>query len=290
MSTSESATVPLTGAPAAGAPAASTPAPATSAAIPATGSTPPAAPSGFSIPDEFKEKPYLKGVDSQEKLFKMLDGAQELIGKRPSGIPGPEATPEEKAKFWESVGKPKTADEYKFETDPSIKINDKYVGEVKALMHKYNLTAEQATGLQKDVDALNMKYAKESGELDKITNTNFDKLASTLFGADREKVMATAKGLLDQFTPPSLRGELAKLSNENLVVLAGVLRGINDKYIKADSAPNMGGIVGGSTPESMREEARKLMQSPAYSNPMDPNHDSTLKKINELYRQATGGK
>ena len=87
-----------------------------------------------------------------------------------------------------------------------------------------------------------------------------------------------------------LKGEVAKLSNENLVVLAGVLKGISDKYIKADGAPGAAPAIGGETPDSMRAKARELMASPAYSNPMDPNHDGVMKQIDELYRRATAGK
>jgi hypothetical protein len=273
-----------------------TPAPAASNSTPGVqhtpGGNPPAsspspAPAGFSIPDEFKDKPYLKGVDSHDKLFKMLDGAQELIGKRPAGIPAPDAPQAEWDKFYDAVGRPKTAAEYQFEIDQSVKADVKVLGKIKEIMHKYGLTPTQAKGLQKDFDAFGAEIAKARGESLQIQNTNFDKLGAELFGVDRDKVMANGKTLLEQFTPPQLKGEVAKLSNEQLMVLAGVLKGISEKYIKADGAPHAQ-PAGGSNPDSLRAEARTLMATPAYSNPMDPNHAATCARINEIYKLASG--
>lgn len=157
-------------------------------------------------------------------------------------------------------------------------------------MHRYGLSAAQAKGIQKDFDAMGVAMAKEKGIALQQENTNFDKLAADMFGADRDAILARSKGLLDTFTPANLKGEVSKLSNENLVVLAGVLNNIHAKYIKTDGPP--GTPPGGSaqTPDALRAQARTLMNSPAYVNPMDPNHDTTRKQIDELYRQASGGK
>ena len=246
--------------------------------------TPPA----FSIPDAYKEKPYLKGVDSQEKLFTLLDGAQELIGKRPAGIPAPDAPPEEWNKFYDALGRPKTAAEYKFELPEGAKVDEKVIGEMKEILHRHGLTPTQATGLQKDLDAYAIKMATAKGIALQQQNTDFDKLASDMFGADRDKIMARAKGLIDTFVPANLKGEVAKLSNENLIVLAGVLNGIHAKYIKTDGPPGQPGL-GQETPDTLREKARGLMLEQSKIGPMDPRYDTLQKEIDALYRRAAGG-
>ena len=250
---------------------------------------PPTAPT-FVIPKDYADRPYLKGIDTPEKLFAMLDGAQTLIGQRPAGIPKADAPADEWNKFYDAMGRPKTAAEYEFEIDPAIKQDEKVVGEMKEILHRHGLTPIQAKGLQKDFDAFATKIAKERNLQIQQQNTDFDKLGTKLFGADRDKVMALGKGLLDEFTPAELKPLVASLSNENLMILSGVLKGIHGKYIKADGAPPPpgGGPPGGVTPDALRAEARALMGTPAYKDGMNPDHDRVCKQVDELYRRAAG--
>ena len=212
-----------------------------------------------------------------------------MIGQRPAGIPGPDAKPEEIEKFY-SATRPKTAAEYQFEIDPSIKADEKVIGKMKDLMFKHGLTPAQAKGMQKDFDAFAIETAKERGIQLQEQNTNFDKLAKDVFGADRDKILATSKGLIDTFTPPAMKAEVAKLSNENLIVLAGILNGIHAKYIKTDGAPPVPGSNSGDTPDTLRAQARALMASDAYTNSMHAEHMNVRKQVDELYRRASGVK
>ena len=256
---------------------------------PAAGAPPAAAAPVFSIPDAYKDRPDLKGVDSADKVFAMLDGAQTLIGQRPNGIPAPDAKPEELAKFYDAAGRPKTAAEYQFELDPAVKVDDKLVAQTKDLMYKHGLSAAQAKGLQKDFDQMAIAIAKERGIAMEKQNTDFTKLATDMFGADRDAILARSKTLIDTFTPANLKGEVAKLSNENLVVLAGVLNGIHAKYIKTDG-PSAGAPGANGTSETMRAEAMKIMGSPAYINSMDVGHEAAKARVAEIYRIISGGK
>jgi len=253
-------------------------------AAPAAAPAPAVAPS-FSIPKEYADRPYLKGVDSPEKLFSMLDGAQKVIGERPAGIPKPDAPQAEWDSFYRAMGRPEKAADYQFELDPSLKLDDKFVNSTKEIMHKYGLTPTQAKGIQKDFDAMMVAVAKERGvELAK-QNTDFNKLATDTFGADRDKAIATAKGLLDTFTPAALKPELAKLSNENLIVLASVLNGINAKYIKSDGAPLAPpGSMGGKSGADLRSEGQALMGTKAYTDAFHPDHAKTVARIAEIYK------
>lgn len=241
------------------------------------------------IPDGYKDKPYLKGIDSQDKLFAMLDGSQNLLGKRPAGIPAADAPQVEWDKFYETM-RPKTPAEYTFELDPTVKVDEKMVGRTKEIMHKYGLSAVQAKGIQKDFDAMAIEIAKEKGIQLQQQDTDFDKLATQVFGAEREQAIARGKQMLDQFVPAALKGEVAKLSNESLMVLAGVLNGVHAKYIKTDGAPITppGGTA--ETPDTLRARARELMVQQGKLNPIDPNYDLLQKQINEIYSRTGGVK
>lgn len=263
--------------------------------------TPPATPAAFSVPDTYKDKAYAKGIDSPDKLWAMLDGAQELIGKRPAGIPAADAPQAEWDKFYEATGRPKVATEYQFDygknadgtakTAPDLK----WESSVKEMMFKHGITAKQAVALQKDFDGLIANTVKEKNLQVQQDNQNFDQVSTELFGVDRDKVLANGKALLTEHVKdPRIQVALSKLPNEALMVLASALKSISDKFIKSPGAPsNVPGAPGsggaGSTgggKESMMAEARRLMTTPEYSNSMHPDNAKTLAKINQLYIDA----
>ena len=235
-------------------------------------------------PDAYKDRSYIKGLDSNDKVWEMLDNSQKLIGQRPAGIPAADAPKEVWDNFYKAMGRPEKAADYQFELDPSLKLDEKFVNSTKEIMHKYGLTPTQAKGIQKDFDAMMVAVAKERGVALQQQNTDFNKLATETFGADRDKAIATAKGLLDQFTPANIKPELAKLSNENLIVLASVLNGINAKYIKADGAPSAPpGSMGGKSGADLRSEGQALMATKAYTDAFHPDHAKTVARIAEIY-------
>lgn len=245
--------------------------------------TPPAsgaaAPS-FSIPDTYKDRPYLKGVDSVDKVYAMLDGAQSLLGKRPAGIPAPDAPAEDWAKFYDALGRPKTAGEYTF--DGVDKVDPKFLPKLQEVFHKHGLNATQAKGIFADVNAVLGALVQEKGVVDEKQNTDFDALGTKIFGVDRDKILASSKALLDQHTPPELKAEVAKLSNENLIVMAGVLNNISKMYIKEDGSFGKPTVTGLS-PTDVSARARTLMMTKDYTDPFHPNHAVVKKQVDELY-------
>lgn len=266
-----------------------------SATIPIPAPTPPAAPSAspatppagtpptFTVPDAYKDKPYLKGVDSIDKVFSMLDGAQSMIGKRPAGIPAADAPQEEWDKFYEAAGRPKTPAEYKFEAAEGMKHDEKLVSAMQAAMHKEGLSAKQALGVQKAFDSALAEVLKEKGIQAQQQDQNFDALAAKVFGADRDKILAQSKALIDKHATPELKPLLGEMSNEQLVAFAGVLNNIQKMYIKEDVAPGSLPSGTGMTPDQVSAEARKLMATPEYTNPFHAGHNEMVKKVADLY-------
>lgn len=242
--------------------------------------------SQFTVPDLYKDKPYLKGVDSPEKLFKMLDGAQELIGKKGPARPIDGAPQAEWDAYYEANGRPKTAAEYIFEPVEGLKYDEKLTQGVKDLMFKNGINAAQAKELQKGFDGLVAQIAKEKGLELKQMDTDFDKLGSESFGAQRDQILANSKALLDKFTSPNMKAYVSKLPNESLVVMADVLNNINKIYIKEDTVPAGGPTANGMTPAQMSAKGRELMASEAYNNPWHKDHARVAQEVKDLYNPA----
>lgn len=234
----------------------------------------------FVLPDAFKDKPYLKGIDSQEKLLKMLDGAQELIGKKGPALPKPEAPQAEWDAYYESIGRPKTAAEYVLEG--AEKGDQKFIPKVQAALHKAGLTSTQAKTVWSEVNVALGDYMKEKGISDAQADVDFDKLATDSFGADRDKILATSKAILDANVSPAMKAHIAKLSNENLIVMADVLNNINAKYIKQDG-PGGKPTATGMTPADLSNKARTLMAEQSKFNSFSPEFNALQKQIDECY-------
>lgn len=244
-------------------------------------SPPPVKVESFILPDAYKDKSYLKGVDSQEKLLKMLDGAQELIGKRGPAIPKDGATQAEWDAYYESKGRPKTAAEYTF--DGIDKADPKFLPKVQAAMHKIGLNPTEAKTLWGEVNVALGDYMKEKGLADQQQDIDFDKLAANTFGVERDKVLARGKELVDANISPTMKDAAKKLDNNAYVVLADILRNIDKKYISPDGAPLKGPTSIGMTPADVSSKARTLMSEQAKHNPMSQEYNNLQKQIDDLY-------
>jgi len=250
-------------------------------ANPPTEAPPPAPPApSFAVPDAYKEKPYLKGVDSLDKVFSMLDGAQTLIGKK--SIPGADAKPEDWEAFYDAKGRPKTAAEYKIEG--AEKSDPRFLSSVQKALHKIGATPSEANLLWKEVSAELDAISKEKGLVDQQADIDFEALASKTFGVNKETILSTSKGLLEKFAPSEMKPLIANLPNEQLILLAGVLDNINKTYIKQDGAPSGQPAATGRTPGEIQEQARQLMLKPEFSNPFLPGHDAVKKQVEQLYQ------
>jgi hypothetical protein len=260
------------------------------------GGTPPPAPATFEtiIPEEFKDRAYLNdlktlpvGAEGYNALFKKLDGAQTLIGKK-TGIPAPDAPEEEWEKFHSAL-RPAKAEEYEI-----AGADEESALAVKNIFHEAGLSKAQAAKLAAKFDAYVGEKTKAQREEAEKLDAEFEGLAKNAFGADTEKVLARSKEMIQQLTPASMAPFLNRLPNESLVLLAGVMETVRAKFMKED---NMGGGAGagGSAVDvsALRSEAQTLQSSEAWKNPWHKDHEKTVARVNEIYNsvsRASGGK
>lgn len=247
-----------------------------------SGAEPPEVPA-FSVPDTYKDRTWLKDVDSLDKLLAKADGAMKLVGTRPAGIPAADAPPEEWNKFYEAMGRPKTAAEYQItaddKTDPAFKeltLN---------AFHEAGLSPAQAKLLWDKVGGgAATLTAAQTAALD----TQFTKLATDTFGVNRDATLASSKALIEKFAPPSMKPMIAKMDNNNLILMAGVVDGMKKAYITEDAAPQGAPAAAGMTPADISLKARELMSKPEYGNASLPGHERVVKEVNELYSALRG--
>ena len=251
-------------------------------------STGPAAPpSKFidSIPTEFRDRPYLKDVADMPSLLKKLDGAQQLIGKRPAGIPDDKAAPEDWAKFFKYLGRPDVPDEYELKGPNDVKMPPEMEKNIRALFHKTGMTKKQASAVFSGyMDLLagdKAAVAKQKAD----TEASFDKLTKETFGADQDKALERARSMINKYAP-NFRGHLDKASNEVLVALAATIQGIHRDYIKEDGLSTNVSSGFGDNESTLRSEARVIMASPEFQSKMHPGHAQAAQKLKDIYARV----
>lgn len=234
----------------------------------------------FIIPDEYKDRDYAKGLKSNDDVWKMLDNAQKKIGEKTivAGIPGENATEDEIKQFNKLFGVPEKAEDYKLESDEKLKAmygdDDKAVlGQFKELLFKAGANEKQAAILKDGYNEIVGNIYKGLQDKQAEADKQFNELVTKTFGDRQDEVLNNAKKLINDFAPEGFKDQMAKLSSENLVVMAGVLDRIKEKYIDEDTL-DRGANNTGTTKEEVRRDIQKVIGSDAFRNPMHAEHET----------------
>lgn len=245
------------------------------------------------IPAEFHDRPYLKdwldkpsSPELMADVFKKLDGAEKLIGKKTvGGVPGLDAKPEEIEAFYHGL-RPAKPEDYEFKLGE--KPDEDFVKELRAAAHGAGLDKRQ---MSKFIDALAPGFAarqKAQDEAQSARDKEFEGIVATTFGKDNEKVVARVGEAIKDHTPEPLRPHIDKLDNNALAILTGIINAVLVKYVPEDELKSKGGGGGAGETDraTLQTEARKLMALPAYKDFQNPDHEKTTKRVAEIYANA----
>ncbi len=245
------------------------------------------------IPKELHDRPYLKDFLTMEqnpeafgKVFSKLDGAEALIGKK-VGIPAADAKDDEWNGFLSKL-RPEKADDYEIPTKEGAKPDPEFIKELRESFLAGDINKRQATkflanftkGIEKRVAAQAAAQAKQDAD--------FETLSKAAFGEESKPVMERVKAAISEHAPAVVKPFIDKLDNNSLVILMGVIDGIQKKYVPEDKLKPGGGNAGDNGQQTKREEAMKLMALPEYKDAFHPNHKATVDKVNAIYAEFKG--
>lgn len=253
------------------------------------------------IPEAYKAdesiQNILKTENPTEEFFKSYVNAQKLIGSRLQ-VPGEGATDADWQKFYRTSGAPE--DPAKYEMN-AVKLEGPD-GELATFIHsnrpkafmdkiaeagvKWGLTQRQMQGMLEDHDKALIEFDKQSLTQAQSTtaqqNTDFETMAKGAFGTQWEKSLERGKQFLEANVSQADREDLKGLDNKALILMAKALNNFIPKYTKEDTLNNR--HLSTMTPDNAKDEARKLMSHPAFSDVMHPEHE----KVVNAWRGAYG--
>lgn len=263
------------------------------------------------IPEAYSKEKWVQNVlKSPDKshvseFFSQFADLQTKLGqpKTEIKVPTDQSTPEEVQAFYKLLGVPDSVDDYKLESakfeDADKEIGafltnsrpDAFMSEIKAAAKTLGVNPKQLQGLLAAHDSAFIKHNRAAIEqfakAEQDDAIDFDAQFTQMFGDRKTSVIAEGRKMMDAIIPANspARVWLARQSNETLAGVAAVLDAFRQRYISEDSGLRSGSqqVASSANP---REEAQKLMATDAYRNPNHLEHESTRRRVRELYQQA----
>lgn len=256
-------------------------------------------PLAFTVPDEFKDKPWvaelLKNSNPNQELFKQHDHTLRLIGSRGAVVPGENATPQQLAEYRKAIGVPEKPDSYDIPPTqwedaekPLGEIIDKsrvpeILNAVKESAHRNGIPAKALASLVNDFEKATLKFQAQevqaAQERDRALNQDFVKLGVQYFGDRYQEILPNATNVLAKYVPENLRAVLHSLDNKSLMVVAAVADSIHRRGKTEGTIPAPTSKFG--EPGTLREQARELMKKPEYKD----RESHTYKQVVEIFKE-----
>ena len=251
------------------------------------------------LAEDLRESPTLAKFKTADDLAKSYINLESKISAKGVLLPGENATPEEREKFLNAIGRPESPDAYKLNEveglHESIKPTPETTAAFQAEAHKMGFTNEQANQLNgwylKQVSA--MAQAQEKADLEAMQKAetalradwgekfeaNKNMVAKMMLGAGGEEAIQALGDKANDPTVLKALGKIAGLLNEDQI---GNLKPVNT------TAPG-----NESKEEALAKiaEFSKQMSDPksAIADENSPDHKQAVKERTRLYGIAYGG-
>lgn len=256
-------------------------------------------PLAFTVPDEFKDKPWvaelLKNSNPNQELFKQHDHTLRMIGARGATVPGENATPQQIADYRKAIGIPDKAEAYEIpatqwdETEKQLgEFIDKsrvpdILNAVKESAYRNNIPPKALASLVNDFEKATLKHQAQeiqaAQERDRAQNLDFAKLGIQYFGDRYQEVLPNATNVLAKYVPDNLKAVLHSLDNKSLMVVAAVADSIHRRGKTEGTIPAPTSKFG--EPGTLREQARELMKKPEYRD----TNSQVYKQVVEIFKE-----
>ena len=241
------------------------------------------------LSDEIRADKSLENINDIESLAKSYVHAQKLVGSDKIPVPNKFATDKDWDAVYEKLGRPKTAEEYKFNLPEDQKVDEAALKNFSTQAHKLGLLPGQADGM---VKFYNEMIGNELAQADSIATSQREKAITELkteWGQAYDQKLQQANNVVANVFPKGFMDtnleDGTKLGDHPAVIkafatLAGKMG--EDNIIQA-SGPTM------LTPKQIDKEIASL-QAPgsAYWDKNHPGHAAAVEEVKTLFEQKHG--
>jgi len=241
------------------------------------------------LSDEIRADKSLENINDIESLAKSYVHAQRMVGADKIQVPNKFATEDDWKAVYEKLGRPKTAEEYKFNLPEDQKVDEAALKNFSTQAHKLGLLPGQADGM---VKFYNEMIGNELAQADSIATSQREKAITELkteWGQAYDQKLQQANNVVAGVFPKGFMdtnlADGSKLGDHPAVIkafatLAGKMG--EDNIVQASGPTHM-------TPKQLDKEIATL-QAPgsAYWDNKHPGHDAAVEEVKELFKLKHG--
>ena len=242
-----------------------------------------------SLSDEVRADKSLENINDIESLAKSYVHAQKMVGADKIPVPNKFATDKDWDAVYEKLGRPKTAEEYKFNLPEDQKVDDAALKNFSTQAHKLGLLPGQAEGM---VKFYNEMKSTELAAAESTATGQREKAITELkteWGQAYDQKLQQANNVVASVFPQGFMNtnleDGTKLGDHPAVIkafatLAGKMG--EDNIVQASGPTHM-------TPKQLDKEIATL-QAPgsAYWDNKHPGHDAAVEEVKELFKLKHG--
>jgi len=241
-----------------------------------------------SLSDEIRNEKSLENISDIESLAKSFVHAQKLVGADKIPVPNKFATEEDWNKVYEKLGRPKSADEYKFNLPEDKTVDEAALKGFADQAHKLGLLPGQADGV---VKFYNDMIGAELSNANSIAVAAREKATSELkteWGQAYDQKIAAANNVVRSVLPDGFMSmnmeDGTKLGDNPVVIKAFAMLAEKmgeDKIVSSDGPMMM-------TPKALDKEINSLTApGSAYWDKNHPAHKDAVAEVLALREQKS---
>ena len=238
------------------------------------------------LSDDLRADKSLENIKDISSLAKSYIHAQRLVGADKIPVPNKFATEKDWDAVYEKLGRPKTADEYKYNLSEDQKVDTEALKNFSSQAHKLGLLPTQAQGM---VNYYNEMVGKQLADAENISTSQREKAMTELkteWGQAYDQKLQKANTVVSSVFPKGIMSmnleDGTKFGDHPEVIKAFAALGEKmgeDDIIKSDGPVYM-------TPNQIEKQIGELQQTgSAYWDKNHPNHDTAVQEVQTLLQK-----
>tara|TARA_Y100000034_G_scaffold35252_1_gene43236 strand:- start:358 stop:1206 length:849 start_codon:yes stop_codon:yes gene_type:complete len=238
------------------------------------------------LSDDLRADKSLENIKDISSLAKSYIHAQRLVGADKIPVPNKFATEKDWDAVYEKLGRPKTADEYKYNLSEDQKVDTEALKNFSSQAHKLGLLPTQAQGM---VNYYNEMVGKQLADAENISTSQREKAMTELkteWGQAYDQKLQKANTVVSSVFPKGIMSmnleDGTKFGDHPEVIKAFAALGEKmgeDDIIKSDGPVYM-------TPKEIEKQIGELQQpGSAYWDKNHPNHDTAVQEVQTLLQK-----
>ena len=240
-----------------------------------------------SLSDEVRADKSLENIKDIESLAKSYVHAQKLVGAEKIPVPNKYATEKDWDAVYEKLGRPKSADGYKYQLPEEQKVDETALKNFSAQAHKLGLLPTQAQGV---VNFYNEMMGKQVADADSVALAQREKAMTELkteWGQAFDQKLQKANNVVSQVFPKGIMSmnleDGTKIGDHPAVIKA--FAALADKMGEDDIVQASGPTY--LTPKELDKQIGSLTADPqsAYWQKNHPNHAEAVKEVEQLFEK-----